>query len=205
MGISGQVDRKSMGRNMLTFDPEKHQYFFDGKPVPSVSEILRITGQAKDWKYTPEFYRQRGEVAHKCIELFVKGELDEDSVDEVVRPYLNQFKEWLTLEKGAGILLSEKPFYSKQLVYAGTCDLIANQVIYDIKCCKKLDDAALSQYSGQGSAYRTLIKENMDKDFPFKILLLTGTGSAKIVPVYAPYALWEHILGIYNIRMGRDV
>lgn len=190
---------------MLTFDSEKHQYAWDGKPVPGVSEILRVTGQAKDWKDVPPFYRERGIVAHKCIELFLKGTLDEDSVDEVVRPYLSQFKEWINQEKGAGLLLSEKPFYSERMMFAGTIDLICNQTIVDIKCSKKLDKDSEWQYQLQGAAYRTLIQENMDKDFPFRILLLTGTGDAKVIPMFSPFSAWEHTIELYNIKTARSV
>lgn len=190
---------------MLTFDPEKHQYFWDGKPIPGVSEILRATGQAKDWKDVPVYYRERGQAAHQAIALFLKGTLDETSVDEVIQPYLNQFKEWINKERGAGLLFSENPFYSEKLVFAGTVDLICNECIYDIKCSKKLDADAEWQYSMQGAAYRTLVRENLEKDFPFRVLLLTGAGEAKVIPLYAPTQGWEAVMSLYNVKMARDV
>jgi|SRR6267142_4393602 len=190
---------------MLTFDSEKHIYRWNEKEVPSVSAILRETGQSKDWSAVPDFYRDRGSAVHKAIELWIKGELDETSLDPVIVPYFEQFKAWTLKESVAGLLLAESPFYSETLKYAGTIDLIANHVIWDIKCSKKLDKASEFQYSAQGSAYRTLVKENMGLDLPFKVLLLTGEGDAKVVPLYAPFVLWENIVGIYNIKSGRSV
>jgi hypothetical protein len=189
---------------MLTFDEANHQYFWQGKPVPGVSEILKETGQAKDWSAVDPYYRDRGSAVHKAIELWVKDELDEGSLDPVIIPYLEQFKAWVKKENVAGVILTENPFYSETLRFAGTIDLIANQVIWDVKCSKKLDKSSEFQYTAQGVAYRTLVKENMGLDLPFKVLLLTGEGEAKVIPLHAPYSLWEHIIGIYDIKMARD-
>lgn len=189
---------------MLSFDYVSHRYTWDGKVVPGVSEILKETGQTKDWSAVDPFYRDRGSAVHKAVELWIKGELDETSLDPVIVPYFEQFKAWVKKEKIAGVLMAESPFYSEALGFAGTIDLIANQVIWDVKCSKKLDKSSEFQYRAQGAAYRTLIRENMGLDLPFKLLLLTGEGEAKVIPLHAPYSLWDHILGIYDIKMARD-
>lgn len=190
---------------MLTRDPATKHFFWDGVQVPGVHTILRATGQAKDFSDVPEFYRQRGQAAMKAIELWVKKDLDEGSVDDVIKPYFDQFKAWVMKEKRAGIVLTESPYYSESLKFVGVIDLICNQTIYDIKCSKKMDKAAEWTYQMQGAAYRTLIKENMGLDLPFKILLLSGEGDAKEIPLFSPLSAWEAIMAIYNIKMARDV
>ncbi len=190
---------------MLTFDPEKHIYYWKGKPVPGVSEILKETGQAKDWSAVDPFYRDRGSAVHKAIELWVKGELDETSLDPVIVPYFEQFKAWTLKENVAGVLLSENSFYSEEMNFAGTIDLIANQCIWDVKCSKKLDKASEWQYRLQGAAYRTLVKENMKLDLPFRVLLLSGEGEAKVIPMYSPVVAWEHLVELFCIKTGRNL
>lgn len=188
----------------LTFNAEDHTYWVENKEVPGTTHILRTTGQSKDWSDVPEFYRDRGSAVHAGISLMLNDTLDESSIDDIVRPYLDQFHDWVIDRKGAGFWLSEKAMYSKKLGFAGTVDLIMNQTIYDVKCSKKMDKASEWQYQLQGAAYRTLTKENLQKDFPFKILLLTGAKEpAKEIPLHAPYAAWEYVMGLYNIKTGR--
>lgn len=186
----------------LTFDSEKHEYRWDDKIVPSVSEILRATGQAKDWKDVPPYYRDRGIACHAAIHLYLLGTLDEDSVDEAVKPYLNQFKEW-NKTQDMYVPVSEQPLYSKRLKFAGTPDLLANGVIWDLKCSKKLDKASTFQYQMQGAAYRTLVLEDIGMTYPFKILLLTGEGNATEIELDAPVKAWEAIMTLYDIKTGR--
>jgi hypothetical protein len=186
----------------LAFNPEDHSYAWEGKPVPGVSAILKETGQAKDWKDVPAYYRDRGIATHAAINLYLKGTLDEESLDPVIVPYFEQFKAW-DKQQEMYTPISEQPFYSKRLKYAGTIDLIANGTIYDIKCSKKLDKASTWQYNLQGGAYRTLVLEEQGMTFPFKILLLTGEGEPQVIPLEASVAAWEHVVKLYDFKVGR--
>lgn len=186
---------------MLRFVEATHQYFWDDVEVPGVSAILRETGQAKDWSQIPEFYRERGSAVHKAIQFFLKGTLNREDLDPIIRPYLDQFEAFLdTIQPVAGLVLSENPSYSKKLGFSGTIDLLMNGTIWDIKCSKKLDKSSTWQYRLQGAGYRTLIRENWGLDLPFKILLLPGEGSAQEIALDAPYEAWEHAMGLYRIK-----
>lgn len=185
---------------MLTFDEVKHEYRWKGDVVPGVSHILKETGQAKDWSGVPAYYRDRGTATHKAISLYLKGVLDEDSVDPAVRPYLEQFKQW-DQSQPLNTPISEQAYYSELMGFAGTIDLICCGVIYDVKCSKKLDKSSTWQYDLQGAAYRTLVQENLRLDYPFKILLLTGSGPAEVVNMAAPTKAWESILELYNQKV----
>jgi hypothetical protein len=188
----------------LTFDEAKHEYKWNGEHVPGVSEILKETGQAKDWTGVPTYYRDRGTATHKAISLYLKGVLDEDSVDPAIRPYLEQFKQW-DQSQPLNTPITEQAYYSELKGFAGTLDLICCGVIYDIKCSKRLDKSSTWQYDCQGSGYRTLIKENLHVDYPFKILLLTGAGPAEVVHMGADPYIWDNVMTLYNLKTGHHV
>lgn len=189
---------------MLTFDKEAHKYSWNGIEVPGVSEIIRATGQSKDWSEVPGFYRERGEAVHLAIRYYLEGSLDEESLDPVIRPYFDQFKAFLGSQKSVGgLILSENPYYSQRLDYAGTLDLVMNGAIWDIKCTKKLDKSSEWQYNLQGAAYRHLAKENGIGELPFRLLILPGEGAAKEYPLVAPLRAWENVIELYNIKHSR--
>lgn len=183
----------------LEFDSESHIYKWNGVEVPSVSSILRETGQSKDWKDVPPYYRDRGIAVHSAVHLYLEGTLDESSLDPVIVPFFEQFKAW-DKDQPLYTPITEKPYYCQRLRYAGTPDLLCNGVIWDIKCSKKLDKASEFQYRCQGSAYKTLLLEDIGMTYPFKILLLSGDGKAQIIPLDAPCGLWEHVMGIYDFK-----
>lgn len=70
------------------FDPETHTYYMDGVAVPSVTQVLpyNFYGNAK------EETRLKGEYVHKAVEYYNLGELDEETLDPVLIPYLEAFK-----------------------------------------------------------------------------------------------------------------
>jgi hypothetical protein len=186
----------------LTFSEEGHAYHYKGVKVPSVSEIIREMGQGKDWTSTPPFYVERGKAVHLAVNLYLQGTLDEASLDPLIVPYYEQFRVW---DKDQPLYepITERPFYSERLNFAGTPDLICNGVIYDIKCSKKLDRSSTWQYQLQGGAYRTLVTEQWTHDyFPFKILLLTGEGPVVVIDLDASMEAWEHLIKLYHIKMG---
>jgi hypothetical protein len=115
--------------NKLEFDNENHIYRLDGSIIPSYSQIAKDLGlidyshvrQADlDWK------AQVGQAVHTAIFLNNTGELDLDSLDEVVMSY---FKSWLMFVElyQPKILTqySEKPICSVKWRYGVTPDIIA--------------------------------------------------------------------------------
>jgi hypothetical protein len=190
---------------MLTFQEKDHRYFWDGIEVPSVSQVMKTLGISKDWGATPQYYRDRGIAVAKAIELFLKGTLDESSLDPVIVPYLEQFKSWLQGNpKLGGLVLSEEKYYSKKLAYAGRIDLVINKSIWDVKCSKKFDKESLWQYQLQGCAYRQLMEENFGVDLPFKLLQLDGSNEkAKVIELTGKKDLWTHAMELYNAKSGR--
>lgn len=107
---------------MLTFDEPTHVYRWNGGIVPSVTQVLH------DWsgiaRLDPAILaaaRQLGTDVHMATALHDVDELDPDSVDDTVRPYLQA---WTIFRDFEGFECSEveRMVYSKRHQYAGTFD-----------------------------------------------------------------------------------
>lgn len=185
-------------KHTIALDQETHTYRVDGLVKPGANEIMKAVGLSKDWSGVDTFYRDRGIAVHEAISLYLRDELDDGSLDPVIIPYVQQFKEWLIENQAAGLLLSERPLYSEAHDFCGTVDLIINGTIYDFKCSKRLDKEAERQYRRLGSAYRTLVRDDMGMDLPFKLMLLTGEGKARVLSRDCPYAVWAAVMRLYQ-------
>lgn len=109
----------------LEFDPEVHEYRYEGEVVPSVTQVIT---HSLGLPFVREYWRwdraaRLGTAVHRAIELFERGTLDWNTVDNHVRPYL---RAWQRFREDTGIapLLIEQrvadPFYR----YAGTMDFL---------------------------------------------------------------------------------
>jgi hypothetical protein len=105
----------------IGFTEEGHRYA-DG--LESVTGILRDEGFI-DTRFYDDFSRERGRIVHKARHLDDSGELDMDTVDVVIRPYLAA---WRLFKRESGFIVeqSEVPMMSKALRYAGTPDVIGH-------------------------------------------------------------------------------
>ncbi len=75
----------------LQFDPVEHRYMRNGVIVPGVTEILQSVGIIDTTWFTEES-AWRGSVIHKCCELDDLGDLDEASVVEEAKGYLEAWR-----------------------------------------------------------------------------------------------------------------
>lgn len=108
---------------MLDFDPDKHEYRLDGSLVPSVTQVLHACGMLPDYSRLDPFFRERGSAVHEAIRLDLRGELEEESVDEEVAPYLDRFRRWAA-EVELRPLWIEGPLACPVYRYAGTPDCL---------------------------------------------------------------------------------
>ncbi len=118
---------------MLTFDPAQHEYRWNGRVVPSVTQILKSLGLIDATWYTDEA-RDRGSMIHLATALDDRGELDESSVDERIAGYLAAWR-LFKAESGASFTDIEIQLYS-DYGYAGTPDRIGTlrgRSVFDIK------------------------------------------------------------------------
>lgn len=73
----------------FTFTENGHIYTTkDGIVIPSVTQILQAKYFCDDW------YKERGTYIHQMAELYKLGKLDEDTLDEQLRPYLAALKKY---------------------------------------------------------------------------------------------------------------
>lgn len=109
---------------MLTFDPVEHRYAWKGARVPSVTQII-ASALGDPFANVPEHVlahkRAIGQAAHLACHLDDAGELDDESVHEEVRPYLEAWRAFRR-EFPARVFVSEQPFYTVAHGYAGTPD-----------------------------------------------------------------------------------
>lgn len=79
----------------LAFDADAHVYTVAGIVRPSVTQILEDTGVI-DYSFIPDVsrdrYLQRGRAVHLATHYFDEGDLDEETLPEEIRPYLEAWK-----------------------------------------------------------------------------------------------------------------
>lgn len=107
----------------VTFQKEGHVYTLpDGSHPPSITEILKAEGFI-DTTFYDEWSRDKGSMVHLACHYDVTGELDEDSLDDEIRPYLEAFRKFM-VESGFKVDKSEVPTANLTYGYAGTPDLV---------------------------------------------------------------------------------
>jgi hypothetical protein len=70
---------------------EEHVYTVDGKIMPSVTQILQAHLQI-DYYHQDDYYKDRGSEVDRCSVLYLEDDLDWDTIDPRVRPFIEQFK-----------------------------------------------------------------------------------------------------------------
>jgi len=152
---------------MLTFDQEAHIYKWNDEVVPSVTQLLNEF-KLIDFSGVPsdrlEYKRSLGVAVHYAIELMEQDNLDEDSLSEEIKPYIDAYKRFREIS-GFEPRSTENRLYSKKYRFAGTMDqqglhmgtLGGEESIVDFKCTWKLYNACGPQLAG----YKILVEENL--------------------------------------------
>lgn len=140
----------------IVFDEASHTYEMAGTRLPSVTQVLdRYNDFSMVAEETMANARERGRLIHLVTQLYDENDLDETTVTDELRPYLEGWKRFVA-ETGIKIRDIEVRRGSIILGYAGTLDrfgLIGRQDwVIDIKGGLVPDTAGL-----QTAAYRRLI------------------------------------------------
>jgi hypothetical protein len=110
--------------SQVIFEPIAHTYTVNGVRRPSVTGILKAERFA-DFSHVPErtadYSMDLGSKIHLATELFDKEELDGDTLDQELVPYLAAYAEWKK-ETGFEPELIEHRFYNEAYGYCGTLD-----------------------------------------------------------------------------------
>ena len=117
----------------LTFDAERHAYAYLGRPVPSVTTVMRPLYDHVYRAVPRDQAREamaRGTALHKCIEDYEMGR----GYDVAYSGYL---RAWAAFRRDFGLALApeaiEVRLYSRTLGFCGTPDSVFSGVLIDVK------------------------------------------------------------------------
>ena len=160
---------------LLNFDEDAHEYFWEGRHVPSVTTVIGEWRKVDVWG-TPyyinvfngscvpagkfEAKRDWGKAVDKMVNLYLLGRLDESVLHESLKHPLDELKAWLHLLKPEITSVQER-LYSKKLRYAGTSDIIC--VIKKWPCIVDVKTGGYDMAGPQTAAYENAHREKMGR------------------------------------------
>lgn len=183
-GSTINVDSVWIGIDMLKFYDESHQYEYNGKIIPSVSELLRfLSREVYDDinTYVLDRAAERGTSVHEATQQIDQTGACE--VDSHLTGYVEAYAVFVQKERPKW-LYSEQPFAHSTMLYAGTPDRVGTlrgqQVIVDIKT-----NAAIKKplVKCQLNAYRELLIPHGFTADALYCLQLMATGKYRLYPV----------------------
>lgn len=148
--------------SLLTFDEARHEYRVGGVVVPSVTQILRPI--RPDFSaISPEVLERKralGTAVHLACELDDDGELDDETLDDALQPYVAAWRKFKA-EQRVEIIFNEKKLHHPRLMYAGTLDRVVEfpdgeMWLLDLKTSTDPHPS----YGVQTAAYAELLEAN---------------------------------------------
>lgn len=106
---------------VLQFDEAQHRYSIGERPLISVTQAL-TEGGLIDTRWFSEEAALRGTYVHQAILMHVEGDLAEESLDPVLRPFYDAYRSFVAAS-GFVVEACEERLYDETLGYAGTLDL----------------------------------------------------------------------------------
>jgi len=185
------------------FDTETHSYYLDGVKLPSVTQVLNSTGVAS-YQDVPamEYYLDRGTAIHKACELLSRGNLDEDSLDDRIKPYVEAFRKFLS-DTDAVIEQTEVRTYHPAHRYAGTVDAVA--VLNGRRCLLDYKTTVVTAWTGiQLAAYAEML--GGITEFRRFGLALTKDKTYKLVPFrdMTDRSVWYAALTVHKWKANNN-
>ena len=190
---------------------EHHRYFAGDRELTSVSKIIRsVWPVKKDFEAAPadvlENARDRGVCVDTLLTQWVNGKLDTikaGSTREDAVPLFEQAREWIDAQNpssvAAQVMLNDKRV-------AGTCDLILDGFIWDVKTVYNLDpsyEVQLGMYAKLNSYVTGIGILHLNKRFkePKAIVLDLDRCRRDACLIYDAYfTMMERITGVPYIR-----
>jgi hypothetical protein len=171
----------------FTFDSHRHLYLVQGRPVPSVTQVLHASGLAADYStVVPEVLEHKrviGEYVHKATQYLDEGSLDRETVDPELGGHLTAYEAFL---RDSGF---KSQWIEQRLVGAvngvlcgGTVDRVGTMAgklwILDLKCVERLYPSFALQTAG----YELLLPKPVVPPFRYAraVLQLKPNGSYKL-------------------------
>ncbi len=184
--------------NKLELQEEGHIYTLNGRRLISVTQALAILDDR--WKVDP-WYLERGRLVHLATAYYDRDELDESTVDEKIRPYLDAYVKFREDTGFIPIHIEHKLFHPSYF-YAGKLDRVGSfgyDLLVDLKSGTKAKVDGL-----QGAAYWELCRVNK---IPIKrvfALYLSDNGTYKLEPIEKPKLLLPVFLACLQIAQWKE-
>lgn len=183
---------------MLTFDPTKHEYRDGDRVIPSVTQILQ---PLSNFDFVdPEVLalaQAFGTAVHRACELDDQFQLDAETLDPELLPYLHGWR-LFSLENKAHWDAIELRVYDKGMVYAGTLDrygwVNGERAIVDIKSGTKLFPSTGPQLAAYAQAHAPLSARSIKR---YAVRLFPGGYELK--PYTSPTD-WATFVSLITLR-----
>ncbi|MCC6989917.1 MAG: hypothetical protein IT181_13010 [Acidobacteria bacterium] len=153
----------------VDFDESAHRYTYNRRIVVSVTQVLRAFFP-HTFAHVPadvlERKRQIGQAAHLATHLHDRGHLDERTVTDAVRPYLESWRLWCDIQR-ATVIATEIRLVHPTLGYAGTIDKLvivpdfAGLTLPDLKTGDPADARAHLQTAAYAELVRAALAERL--------------------------------------------
>ena len=170
-----------MNKPAFTFDPAAHVYRLGDTVLPSVTQILKCVGLL-EYRGSNEYAMALGSAVHRACELWDNGTLDEERLEDSIRPYLDAYKRFIA-ESGFEPVLIEQQIYHPDYLYAGTIDRVGilnnKHVLLDIKSGSPHPATEL-QLAGYHELLHVSVVDDPERAY---ILYLANTGRYNLVPM----------------------
>ncbi len=191
---------------MIEFREADHTYWIAGVRVPNVSEILTVAGLKERPRYvTQEVWDRKAEIgkaAHLATEYDDQGILDEATVDEQIRPYLEgwrKFKEDFRIHP-AEFTEIELVVYSLDGWYAGMMDRRWKKRVLDIKTGMAVP-ATGAQLAAYSEAYKFMTGEESGDGWAVHVNT-KGSYDLKVYPAAEHAPKWRQAWQTYYKKKG---
>jgi hypothetical protein len=175
----------------FSFDANRHLYLVQGRPVPSVTQVLHSAGLEANYSMVPPEVLERkriiGQFVHEATQYLDEGSLDLASVDPELQPYISAYQRFLR-ESGFQTQLIEHRVVGSigGMLCGGTVDRVGSMNgqlwIIDLKCVDRLYPGFALQTAG----YELLLPKPLVPPFKYTraVLQLRPDGSYKLSPPY---------------------
>jgi len=171
--------------------------------LPRVTEILRKIGIAKRYDGIDPIYAEIGTASALAIKLDIEGQLDESSLDDLVKPRLDAFRKFRQ-ETGYSPRYCELSLVSDKHGYRGTLDhlgvLNGKCVLLDTKCSQVVQPETDLQLMGY---YWLLWEQDYGSVQKRGALRLGRDGEWELVWYDTDPMVWFAVLEIYRWKTKR--
>jgi hypothetical protein len=120
----------------LVFQEEGHIYRLGDEVLPSVTTVLKEAGLYNFSFGGGEYHMDLGKYVHSATEYLDNGDLDEDALDDTIKPYIKAYKKFKA-EAGFKIRINEQRLHHNAWLFAGTIDregdICSTPALVDIK------------------------------------------------------------------------